>query len=181
MLLSGCTDSAREARATVSPARTQREPSHTPPLHELCCHRAGCSLICLHPATNRSSSSLTLTRPYLIGSKLYSCFPFHQSCADLHNHRLDGVRTAPALRDRVPHNEASADGTPAQGLHLPTAKKGPSRARQRHRESHARQLPARGTGRIWLPAGPEQQEHKAWQTAAATQVRAPASTHLFCK
>lgn len=39
--------------------------------------------------------------PYLIGSKLHSCFPFHQSCADLHDYRLDGVCAAPALRDRA--------------------------------------------------------------------------------
>lgn len=67
----------------------------------------------LPPNTRRScseQSSFVLPKPclaaphigpYLIGSKLHSCFPFHQSCADLHDYRLDGVCAAPALRDRA--------------------------------------------------------------------------------
>lgn len=164
VLLSGCTDSAREARVTISPARSQhnkRAISQASP-HQLRCHRAGCLLTCICSPTNHFPSSLTqgqrgfptclpfpsqeklpglqhthrsqplrwalgipsayehrsalaaqssrgvprrvrpcLTGPYLIGSKLHSRFPFHQSRADLHNHRLDGVGAAPALRDRV--------------------------------------------------------------------------------
>lgn len=48
----------------------------------------------------------------LIGSKLHSCFPFHQSCADLHDYRLDGVCAAPALFGQQLH----ADGTATQDI-----------------------------------------------------------------
>lgn len=48
----------------------------------------------------------------LVGSKLYSCLPFHQRCTDLHDHRLDGVGTTPALFCKQLH----ADGTTTQNI-----------------------------------------------------------------
>lgn len=184
MLLSGCTDSAREATATVSPAGTQCDPPHAPSRREWRCRRAGCPLICLHhPATNHSSSSLTLTGPYLISSKLYSRFPFHQSCADLHNHRLDGVGAAPALRDRAQRSEASADRTPTRGLcfppHPPQQRKGlpqPGTGIEKPRQAAAGQDSAAGRN---AERGRQQRLPKT--TVAAFEPRVAAGTHLFCK
>lgn len=83
VLLSGCTGSARGGgKETISPAGTLGKPR--------CRARPGCAPI-----------SPTLPKPYLVGSKLYSCLPFHQRCTDLHDHRLDGVGTTPALRDET--------------------------------------------------------------------------------
>lgn len=50
--------------------------------------------------TNRE---LTTDISYLVGSKLHSGFSFHQSCIYLHNYRLYGIGTAPALKKKHKH------------------------------------------------------------------------------
>lgn len=45
---------------------------------------------------------------YLIGSKLHSGFSFHQSCIYLHNDRLYGIGTAPALFSEEFHAQGPA-------------------------------------------------------------------------
>lgn len=97
MLLSGCTGSAREASdRQVSQDRSQLPHASSPGEPQRQSWLPSSSAPLRHPPLRQSS---TLTGPHLVGSELDSRFPLHQSCADLHNHRLDGVGAAPALRD----------------------------------------------------------------------------------
>lgn len=101
----------------------QQEPWGSHPTHFSCVARAGCAPICHATATHHSP---TLSRPYLVGSKLYSRFPFHQRCTDLHDHRLDGVGATPALR-----NETHGEARPTQRLCFQCNQRAfPSSARQ---------------------------------------------------
>lgn len=55
---------------------------------------------CLHINT-KVKKNARRPKTNLISSKLYSCFSFDQSGIDLHNDRLYGIGTAPALRVHI--------------------------------------------------------------------------------